>query len=84
MSIPLRAFKAARLFSPQMLREINPDCGEVDGLSAFPFLQPALSALKNEFPNYIAPAEDVSSGYNVLESGRTMNLIHQLGLRQPN
>ena len=34
MSIPLSAFKAARLFSPHKLQEIRRGCDEIDGLSA--------------------------------------------------
>ena len=68
MSRPLSAFKAARLFPPHKLQEINPSCSDVDSLSAFPFFKPpALTALKNEFPQYIAAAEDVSSEYSSLD-----------------
>ena len=68
MSIPLSGFKAAHLFSPHKLQEINPGCNKVDGLSAFPFLHPpALTAMKNELPQYIAAAEDVSSDYGPLD-----------------
>ena len=68
MSRPLSAFKAARLFSPRKLQEINPSCSDVDSLSAFPFFQPPpVTALKNEFPQCIAAAEDVCSEYSPLD-----------------
>ena len=55
-------------FPPHKLQEINPSCSDVDSLSAFPFFNPpALTALKNEFLQYIAAAEDVSSEYSPLE-----------------
>lgn len=42
-SVP--AFKAARLFLPKKVREINPDASVVDLLQAFPFFTP--SVLRN-------------------------------------
>ena len=71
MRDPLAAFKAARLFSPSKLNELNPstaavDSRLVDSLATFPFLTLALPALKEEFPHYIAAAEDIDSSYNPL------------------
>ena len=55
-------------FPPHKLQEINPSCSDVDSLSALPFFQsPALTALKNEFLQYIAAAENVSSEYSPLD-----------------
>ena len=69
MSTPLRAFKAARLFSPQKLHEMKPtDCSVVDSLAVLPFLDSLeLSAMKTEFPNYIAAVEDISAEYSPLD-----------------
>ena len=59
----MNAFKAARIFSPCKLREMEPDCAAVDALSIFSFIQESdLTALKSEFPLYQAATEHVSSG----------------------
>lgn len=39
MHVPLTTFKAAWLFPPQKVQEMNPDCAAVDSLSALPFLE---------------------------------------------
>ena len=68
MNIPMKAFKAARLFSPHILRRTKPECTALTDLLAFPFITEAtLTALKEEFPNYVAIAEDVSSKFTVLD-----------------
>ena len=59
MREPLAAFKAARLFSPSKLSEMNPSVAALDSLTSFPFLSPALPNLKAEFPLYAAAAEDI-------------------------
>ena len=80
MSVPLNAFKAARMFSPHKLREVKPDCAALDSLSAFPFFKPlALAAMKDEYPQYLAAAEDITSEYSSLDA---MHLPYQLGLMQ--
>ena len=63
MKQALEAFKAARLFSPSKLHEMRPDASAVDSLVSFPFLTPAIPALE-EFPLFIAAAEDVDSIYD--------------------
>ena len=50
-------FKAARLFSPFRLTEINPSVADIDSLTAFPFLGSEISALKQELPLYQAAAQ---------------------------
>ena len=68
MSVPLNAFKAARLFSPTKVKMIKPDIAMIETLSTFPFVNDTtLSALKSEFPNYVAASEDVSSDLSPLE-----------------
>ena len=54
MKIPLNVFKAARLFSPSKLQQINPDIAEVEkNLSSIPFFTSAdILALKDEYPQY--------------------------------
>ena len=68
MSVPLNAFKATRLFSPTKVKMIKPDIAMIETLSTFPFVNDTtLSALKSEFPNYVAASEDVSSDLSPLE-----------------
>ena len=68
LQVPLSAFKAARLFSPQKVQEMNPDCTAVHTWSVFPFLDPVtLGNLKQELPQYIAATEDISPTYSPLE-----------------
>ena len=65
MSVPLNAFKAARLFSPSKLPEMNPDIETVEQ-SLFSILFITVSdilALKNEYPQYVAVSKDVSIHY---------------------
>ena len=64
MKEPLAAFKAARLFSPFKLSEMNPSVAAIDFLASFPFLSSAnVSSLKAEFPLYTAAAEDIDTSY---------------------
>ena len=68
MNIPMKAFKAARLFSPHIVQKIKPECTGLTDLLSFPFItESALTALKEEFPKYAAIAEDVSDEFTVLE-----------------
>ena len=67
MSIPLQAFKAARLISPHNLQKIKPECASLTNLLVFPFITPSnLAELKEEFPKYVALTEEVSSDYTIL------------------
>ena len=74
------AFKAARLFVPRRIVEMQPDANSIDGLVAFPFLndQDTLLLLKKELPDYIAKATDVSAEMDPLEwwSRQEENLPH--------
>ena len=58
----LAAFKAARLFLPHKVCELQPDASSVDSLTAFPFLrnEALLSAMKSELPSYLASASGVA------------------------
>ena len=67
MKEPLEAFKAARLFSPYKLQEMKPSTGAIDAFVSFPFLFSNISALKAEFPLYIAAAENVDISYDPLQ-----------------
>ena len=71
MSIPMKAFKAARLFSPLILQKTKPECTALTDLLAFPFItESTLAALKEEFPRYAAIVEDVSNEDTVLDFWR--------------
>lgn len=55
--MPLAAFKAARLFSPIRIHEIQPTAADLDQLKVFPFLVASnLPHLKLELPSYLAKA----------------------------
>ena len=64
---PLKAFKAARPFSPYKLQEVKPSTGAIDAFVSFHFLSSNISALLEEFPLYIAAAEDVNISYDPLQ-----------------
>ena len=65
--LPVAAFKAARLFSPFKVNEIQPTAKDVDDLVAFPFLVGKIDLLKAELPAYLALAADVNADVNILE-----------------
>ena len=67
MKLPLAAFKAARLFSPSKVHEMQPNSASVDSIVAFPFLSSSVAALKGELLQYVAAAEDVSPTHDPLE-----------------
>lgn len=77
MKIPLAAFKAARLFCPFKINEMQPDFADVDNLSVLPFLDStAIANLKLELPQYIAASEDTNPTYSPLEFWRN----HEISL----
>lgn len=69
LSDSVTAFKAARLFVPQKITEIQPDSTAIDALAALPFLRDPsiLSQLKAELPEYLVKAADVSADMAPLE-----------------
>ena len=58
---PVAAFKAARLFSPTKLIEIQPEAADIDTLNNIPFLSQDLNHLEEELPTYFAKAAAVAS-----------------------
>ena len=68
LSDSLAAFKAARLFVPHRLIEMEADVNSVDTLTAFPFLNktPIIDSLKSELPTYITLAQDVAPTVDTL------------------
>ena len=72
MSGPLSAFNAARLFSPLNIQKTKPECTALSSLLASSFItESLLAALKEEFPQYVALAEDVSPDYNIIRFWKT-------------
>lgn len=69
MSVPLNAFKGAKLFSSSKLQEMNPDIETVEqSLSSIPFITVSdILALKDEYPQYVAASKDVSIHYDPLQ-----------------
>ena len=67
MSVPLKAFKAARLFDPHFISKTKPGSIPLTSLSTISFItEPVLSNLKQEFPQYVAAVEDISSDLDVV------------------
>ena len=66
---PLNAFKAAQLYSPCKVNDIQPSAVDVDFLSSVPvFNKPSiLTELKEELPAYLAKAADVFPTTDELE-----------------
>ena len=62
----MKAFKAARLFSPSKTNEMQPTTNDIDKLQAFPFLLNEIDGIEAEFPSYLAHAADVSSTVDTL------------------
>ncbi len=62
---PLAVFKAARLFSPSKVHDIQPTAADIDCLSVIPWLN--VLELKEELPTYLAKASDVDSSTNILD-----------------
>jgi len=60
VSLPMSAFKPARLFSPFKVNELKPVTTDVDTFSAFSFLSDSLNNLKTELASYLTKAADVS------------------------
>ena len=65
----LLAFKAARFFSPQKMRDIQPDADAIDTLKTFPFLNSPtnLNELKEELPMYLAKVTDLNPKIECLD-----------------
>ena len=62
LSTTLAAFKAARLFLPQKIGNMQPLASEVDSLQILPFLRnmALLTSMKSELPMYLSRASDVA------------------------
>ena len=69
LRIAVAAFRAARLFAPHKVRDLQPDANAVDEISAFPFLNDTkiLDDLKAELPQYLASAADVVEDVDIVD-----------------
>lgn len=68
LSVPLSAFKAARLFCPQKVGFLNPTADDLQQLTSFPFItKPILFSLKAELSLYLAKAEGTTSSVDYLQ-----------------
>ena len=85
MEKPLAVFKAARLFSPVRIHEIQPTASDLDQLKVFPFLEDSvvLSNLKVELPSYLAKASQVNSDFDILKWWK-LNVIYHKGCFRKN
>ena len=64
----MKAFKAARLFSPHRVSEMHPSAGDIHILRAFPFFYSAcVVTLPAELPTYLSLSADLSVGIDVLK-----------------
>ena len=62
------AFKAARLFVPQKVVDMEPNANAIDSLAVFLFFtSPILSNLMSELPEYLVKAADASSRVCTIE-----------------
>ena len=61
------AFKAARLFCPHQVKDLQPNARDVESISAFPFLSDALDDLKTKLPQYLANAADTAEDVGAME-----------------
>ena len=77
LGTPVRAFKAARLFDPVFIQQINPNAACVAQLQIFPFFNnPGLIAdLAQELPAYRAAAWDDGSIWQLPRS-----VLHQVSV----
>ncbi len=65
--ISVNVFKAAYHFNPAKVTDLQPDATVVDELKSFYFLEQAVPGLKKELLTYLAAAEGVSEGVELLE-----------------
>lgn len=68
LRVPLKAFKAARLFCPTMVASLNPSASDVESLLVFPFLS-STNDLKEELPIYLAELMDLTLLLTLLSGG---------------
>ena len=84
---PVAAFKAARLFSPSKVNEMQPFSGQVDDLRAFPFIEEEdIEGVKVKLPTYFAFSADVNASVDSLDwwksHSQSDDLAHWLSAAQ--
>ena len=68
MSIQMKAFKTAQLFSPHYVKKIKPECAPLNSLLNLPFVTSSIvSELTGELPKYAVLANDISPDYTALD-----------------
>ena len=66
MKVPLQAFKAAQIFVPANVQEMQVNLSNIDELTVFLFVDASeVQQLKTELPHYIATCQEVDTSYNV-------------------
>ena len=71
MSVPLKAFKATRMFNPHHMKKVKPECASLSSLSCIPFVTTSiLDELYEEFPKYVPLVDEISPEYTTLEFWR--------------
>ena len=83
LSESVAAFKAAQLFIPSKVDEMQPTSTEVDSLNSFPFVDDEIiQNLKTEMSSYVAMCKGVSPNYDVLKwwDGHSLDLPHWAGM----
>ena len=67
-SLPLNAFKAARLVSPLKVNDLKPVAADIDSLKCIPILNDneIIKNLKKELPSYLAKTSGISADVDVL------------------
>ena len=64
----LTVFKAARLFSPQKMQDMQPSASSIDSLSTFPFFdEEDLGRLNSELPIHFSKAVDLDASIGPLQ-----------------
>ena len=64
----MKAFKAARLFSPHRMSEMRPSAGDINIVLAFPFFNSgSVVSLQGELPTYLSLSADVDANVDVLK-----------------
>ena len=63
----VKAFKAASLFHPGKVTDLQPNASTVEELNAFPFVRDVIPDLKTELPTYLATAEGTPADVELLK-----------------
>ena len=67
----VNAFKAARLFNPEKVTDLNPNGTTVEELKVFPFLEDVIPNLKAELAQYLGLADGVAKSIYSIGGSKT-------------